>query len=46
MGISIQFLKAHHEQLIAELKSYKNGPTVIALTETWLSESSFRVEKR
>ena len=40
MGINIQSLKAHHEQLIAELESYKNKPTVIAITETWLSKNA------
>ena len=40
MGINIKSLKAHHEQLIAELESYKNQPTVIAITETWLSKNA------
>ena len=39
-GINIQSLEAHHEQLIAELEAYKNKPTVIAITETWLSENA------
>ena len=40
MGINIQSLKAHHEQLIAELESYKTKRTVIAKTETWLSKTA------
>ena len=37
MGINIQSFKAHHDQLTAELESYKTKSTVIAITETWLS---------
>ena len=40
MGINVQSLKAHHDQLIAELESYKNKPTIIAITETWLSKNA------
>ena len=40
MGINIQYLKAHHGQHIAELESFENKPTVIAITETLLSKNA------
>ena len=40
MGINVQSLKAHHDQLIAELESCKTKPTVNAVTGTRLSKNA------
>ena len=39
MGINVESLKAHHNQLIAELESYKSKPTVNAISEKKLSKN-------
>ena len=38
MGINVQSVEAHHDHLYTELESYKNKPTINAITETWLSK--------
>ena len=38
MCINIQSLRCHHDELELELDKYDKKPTIIALTETWLSE--------
>ena len=39
MCINIQSLRCHHDELKLELDNYDKKPTIIALTETWLTEN-------
>ena len=37
LGLNIQSLRRHHDDLIVELKKFDEKPKIIPLTETWLS---------
>ena len=39
MCLNIQSLRCHRDELKIELETYKNKPTIIALTETWLTKN-------
>ena len=39
MCINIQSLRCHHDELKLELDNYDKKPTIIAFTETWLTEN-------
>ena len=38
LGLTIQSLTCHHDDLIVELEKYNEQPKIIALTETWLTK--------
>ena len=39
MCLNIQSLRCHRDELKIELETYKNKPTIKALTETWLTKN-------
>ena len=39
LGLNIQSLRCHHDDLLVELDKYDEKPKIIALTETWLTKS-------
>ena len=39
LGLNIQSLRCHHDELVVELDSFLHKPKIIALTETWLTNS-------
>ena len=39
LGLNIQSLRCHHDDLIIELEKHDIKPKVIALTETWLTNT-------
>ena len=39
LGLNIQSLRCHRDELLVELDSFNSKPSVIALTETWLTEN-------
>ena len=39
LGLNIQSLRSHHDELVVEVESYSQKPKFIALTETWITKS-------
>ena len=39
LGLNIQSLRCHRDEILVELDSFNSKPSVIALTETWLTEN-------